>query len=71
MVKRQGNIADELRKAIAQAKRAGVTRYKLSKISGVTEGGLSRLMAGQNVPRLDTAERILSALGKRLVIADT
>ncbi len=69
MAKRQ-NIAEQLRAEIRAAGKRGVTRYKLAALSGVTEGGLSRLMAGENAPRLNTAEQILRALGKRLVIAD-
>jgi transcriptional regulator with XRE-family HTH domain len=52
-----------LRNAIRDAESRGITRYRIAKVSGVDETNLSRIMAGQIVPRMDTAERIAAALG--------
>jgi transcriptional regulator with XRE-family HTH domain len=71
MAKQPKGIVEQLRQAIRAAEKRGTTRYRLAQVSGVTEGGLSRLVAGENIPRIDTADRILRALGKRLLIADT
>ena len=62
------NIVEELRRAIARAGRHGLTRYRLAKLSGVDQSQLSKLVRVQRVPRLDTAEKIVRALGGRLVI---
>lgn len=63
-------IADQLRQAIRKANRAGVTRYQIAQLSGVSEAQLSRLMAGTVAPRIDTAEAIARAIGKRIVLDD-
>ncbi len=61
-------IADELRKLIAQAERKGISRYRLARLSGVSEGQLSRLMSNETAPRLDTAAKIAKALGYRVTL---
>jgi transcriptional regulator with XRE-family HTH domain len=66
---KQASIVAQLRKAIAQAERAGMTRYKLAQQTGLSQAMLSRFMAGENAPRLATAERIATAVGRRLVLA--
>jgi DNA-binding phage protein len=58
----------QLLKAIRDAEKAGVTRYQISKLSGVSQGQLSRMMKLQQLPRLDTAERIAKALGMKLIL---
>ena len=68
MAKRQKSIADELRRAIAKAERAGLTRYAIAKQTGLSQGMLSRFVAGANTPKLDTAERIATAIGLRLTL---
>ena len=68
MVKRQGNIADELRKAIAQAERRGVTRYAIAKAARMPQSQVGRIASGESVPKLDTAERIAQVIGCRLAI---
>lgn len=70
MSKRQ-NIVDDLRRAIRQAERRGLTRYAIAKRTGLSQAMLSRFMAGENAPKLDTAERIAKAIGRRLVLTDT
>lgn len=64
------NIADDLRRAIREAERAGLTRYKLAQDCGVSEAQLSRIFRGLIEPKLSTAERILAGIGKRLKIVD-
>jgi hypothetical protein len=70
MSRRKSNIVAELRKAILEAEHAGVTRYKLAQESGVEQAVLSKVIHRTRVVRLDTAEKIVLALGKRLVILD-
>jgi len=64
------SIVDELRRAIRQAEQGGLTRYRLAKMTGVEQAVLSKLMRGMKGLRLDTAERIVRGLGKRLAIVD-
>ncbi len=71
MSKRQASIVQELQRAIRAAGKSGTTRYKIAKMTGLSEGALSRFMAGTRLPRIDTAERIAAAVGKRIVLADT
>lgn len=71
MSKKQLSIGDELRRAIRQAEKAGTTRYRLAKATGLTSGALSRFMAGDRAPTLDTAARIARGLGKRLALVDS
>ena len=70
MAKRQTIIVDQLRRAIRQAERAGMTRYRLAKVADVEQAVLSKLVRGMKGIRLDTAERIARGLGKRLAIVD-
>ena len=55
-------VSDQLREAIQQA---GVTRYRLSKLSGVGEPVLSRFMAGTSL-RSDSLDTLCEALGLEL-----
>lgn len=70
MSKRHVSIAEQLRKAIRAAERAGITRYRVAQDTGISEAQLSRIVHGQIEPKLSTAERILSGIGKRLAIVD-
>jgi plasmid maintenance system antidote protein VapI len=70
MRKQPGKVVDALRKAIRQAEKSGMTRYKLAQSCGVEQAVLSKLMRGMKGVRLDTAERIVNGLGKRLAIVD-
>ncbi len=69
MSKRQVNISAQLRKAIEQAERRGITRYAIAKQTGLSQGMLSRFMGGENTPKLETAERIAKAIGLRLALS--
>lgn len=68
---RRKTITDELRAAIRSAGKRGITRYRIAKITGLSQGQLSRFMAGQYSMRLTNAEKIAAAIGKRLILADS
>jgi len=68
MSKRQQSIAEDLRWAIAQAEKRGVTRYKIAKAAGMPQSQIGRIASGESVPKLDTAERIAQVIGVRLAI---
>jgi ribosome-binding protein aMBF1 (putative translation factor) len=70
MNKRQVNIVKQLQQVVRQGERAGMSRYRLSQVSGVEQAVLSKLVHGTRVPTLHTAEKIVRALGKRMVIVD-
>ena len=57
-------LADALRAAIDDSE---FTRYQLSQMSGVTQGVLSRFMAGTRDLKLETASRLAVALGMHLL----
>jgi transcriptional regulator with XRE-family HTH domain len=59
-------IAEQLRKAIRAAEKRGMTRYAIAMQTGLSQGMLSRFMAGKHVPNVATAEKIAKALGMRL-----
>lgn len=64
------SIARRLKAAVQQAERRGITRYQIAKASGVSQAMLSRLVSsapGRDV-RIETAEKILGAIGLELVI---
>ena len=61
-------ITEQFKAAIAKAERRGMTRYAIGKLSGVGRGNLSRYCSGEIVPKLDTAEKIIKAIGGRIVI---
>jgi plasmid maintenance system antidote protein VapI len=70
MSKRQVTIVKQLQRAVRAGERGGMTRYKLAQVSGVEQAVLSKLVHGTRIVRLDTAEKIVKALGKRLAIVD-
>jgi transcriptional regulator with XRE-family HTH domain len=61
-------IAKQLQQAIKQAERAGVSRYAIAKAAGVALPVLIRVANGGTIPRLDTADKIARAIGKKLTI---
>jgi transcriptional regulator with XRE-family HTH domain len=69
MSKRQVSIGEQLRKAIKQAERAGVTRYQIAKAAGMPQSQVGRIASGESVPKLDTAERIAKVVGYRLALS--
>ena len=68
MSRRQTPIAEQLRKAIRQAERNGVTRYRMAKAANMQQAQFGRIADGVNVPKLDTADRIAKAIGASLVL---
>jgi transcriptional regulator with XRE-family HTH domain len=68
MSKNKSSIVEQLRKAIARAERAGMTRYQISKVTGMPQSQVGRIASGETVPKLDTAERIAQAIGCKLAI---
>lgn len=49
---------------------AGMTQDELAKASGTSRTALSAYEHGRKSPRLDTAERIVAAAGRRITLAD-
>ena len=68
MSKQIKSVADDLRRAITQAEKRGMTRYAIAKAAGMPQSQVGRIASGESVPKLDTAERIASAIGCRLSI---
>jgi DNA-binding phage protein len=61
-------IVEDLRKAIRQAGKRGITHYQIAKAAEMPQSQLSRVASGETVPTLTTAERICKAIGCQLVI---
>jgi transcriptional regulator with XRE-family HTH domain len=59
------SMSDQVRRAIENC---GLTRYAIAKQTGITEGGLSRFMAGERDMTLRTLERIAPYIGVRLIV---
>jgi hypothetical protein len=70
MSKTKPSIVAELRNAIRLAEKSGTTRYQIAVRADVQQAVLSRIMHRKTVVKLDTAEKILASIGKRLVILD-
>jgi len=62
------SIVQRLKDEIRKAERRGMSRYRIAKLSGISQAQLSRLMAGTVAPRLDTAARIAEAINREIVI---
>lgn len=60
-------ISDQLRAAIAAAGERGVTRYRISKETGVEQAALSRFVRGRQGLDLSSVDRLATYLGLRLV----
>lgn len=61
-------ILKQLRQALAQAERRGMTRYRIAKTAGVAPVIITRIMRLTTRPRLDIAERIAQAVGYQLTL---
>lgn len=61
-------IIDQLRAAIREAERRGVTQYRLAADAGIDRAQILRLMNGAVDPRLATAEKIAAGAGYRLAL---
>ena len=60
MVKKQTNIEERLRQAMITS---DMSRYRISKLSGVSEIVLSRFVREQRTLTLTTAAKVAAALG--------
>lgn len=57
------HLAESIGKHIAQkCKEMHLTQKQLAEISGLTEAGISRYIAGERLPRIDILLRIAAAL---------
>jgi transcriptional regulator with XRE-family HTH domain len=58
------SIAEQLRLAI---ERSGMSRYRISQLSGVSEAVLSRFANGETDLSMENADKLCAALGLRVV----
>jgi transcriptional regulator with XRE-family HTH domain len=63
---KQPDIGEQLRQAIAQAERRGMTRAQVAILSGMTDSQIKRVAEGESRPRIDTAARIAHVIGYRI-----
>ena len=61
-------IADQLRQAIDQS---GMSRYRVSQLSGISEAVLSRFATGQTDLTLSNTDKLCAALGLQVVLKPT
>ena len=63
-------ITEQLIAAVRQAEAdpAGFSMRQIALRAGLTTGAVSRFMAGQRIPRADTADKLAAALGRRFVL---
>lgn len=61
-------ILDQLRQAMAQAQRGGLTQYRLAERAGVDRATVLRLSRGEGVTTLRTAARLADELGLELTL---
>ncbi len=48
----------------------GITQKRLEELSGIKQPMIARIEKGKNIPQLETVQRLLFSLGKKLVIVD-
>lgn len=65
---RKGTFSDDLRRAIQQS---GVTRYRISQDTGVSEAVLCKFMQGERGMLLPSIDKLYAYLGLRLVAEKT
>jgi transcriptional regulator with XRE-family HTH domain len=63
---KKSTMTDALKAAIDES---GLSRYEISKATGVLQTSLSRFMRGETSLRLDKADVLAEYLGLRLVVA--
>ncbi|MAE61020.1 MAG: transcriptional regulator [Planctomycetaceae bacterium] len=68
MPKKPQDIVEQLRRAIRDAEKRGLSQYAIAKAAGVHRAQLMRLMTGTVAPRLDTAQRMADAVGYDLAL---
>ena len=59
------DLSNQVRNAI---KSCGMTRYAIAKATGVSEGGLSRFMAGTGGMTVETLDKLAEYLGLEIVV---
>ena len=62
---RQKKLSEQIRKAVADS---GITRYRISKDTGVDDGALSRSHHGKAGLSMDALDRIGAYLGLDIVV---
>jgi ribosome-binding protein aMBF1 (putative translation factor) len=60
------DIAEQLRRAIAEVEKGGMTRYRIAQVARTTDAQVKRIAEGTIMPRLDTAATLADAIGYRL-----
>ncbi len=65
MRRKPQTLTDQLRKAIDASE---MSRYRICKVTGMSESTMSRFMAGKGGLSLDVLDKIARALGARLVV---
>ena len=70
MAARPARISERLRQAIAAAADAGISRYRISKETGVEQSALSRFMSGERGLDLSSVEKLAAYLELELVNRD-
>ena len=66
MSKKHLSLSDQIRAAILAAP---VSRYQISKVTGIPEGNLSRFVAGKSGLSLASVDRVGEYLGLQIVVA--
>ena len=59
------DMSDQVRRAI---RNCGLTQYEIAKRTGMTQGALSRFMAGDRDMTLRTLDRIAVTIGVKLTV---
>ena len=62
-MKTRADIQEQLRQAILQA---GMSRYRLAKLSGVSQAVISTFVNGKRSATMDTAAKLAAVLGLEL-----
>ncbi|HEX8914160.1 MAG TPA: helix-turn-helix transcriptional regulator [Humisphaera sp.] len=68
--KRRPAVSDRLRAAIVAAKAAGVSRYRISRATGVEQSALSRFVNGKAGLDVGSVDKLAAFLGLDLVPVD-
>ena len=71
MAKKPKPLADQLRVAVKNAERKGLTRYRIAKEAGIAQSTLTQFMNDpEQQLRLDIAEKIAAAMEKKIMLQD-
>lgn len=61
-------LLDAIKDGIARAEASGITRYQMSKDTGISQAALSRFVNGERGLGVDLVERLAEYLGLEIVI---